>query len=471
MMKRLFCIVITALSFCVAASAQHNFRTGYFLDGYTYKHKLNPALASDRGYFAIPVVGYTTAGVETGMSLSTFLYPDGKGNLNTFLSPDVLASEFMKGIQTNNPINANIDLSVLSLGFHAGKSFNTLDLSLKADVRSNIPGSFFSWVKQGGNSLDMTDFGLNADSRIEFAYGYSRSIGEKLRIGFKLKFIAALAKASYTLDQMTLTMNEDAWNVASQGHGYFYAPGLSFQTDANGVIEGFNIPDYEDLIEAANNSRNFGGAVDLGFSYDILKWLTVSASVTDLGIVGWNGITKLESVSRTLEYSGFENIGDENMAIEDEFAAMGEELLEMISPKVVSSNESLKDMLSMTAHAGLELRLPFYQRLSVGALGTYRLDGPYSWWEARGSVNWALFRWLSFSASYAQSSYGESYGGAVNFHPNGLNIFVGLDSYKPLLNLSKQYVPIDSFNTTLAVGVNFAFGKYHGRFPKKSKKK
>ena len=471
MMKRLFCIVITALSFCVAASAQHNFRTGYFLDGYTYKHKLNPALASDRGYFAIPVVGYTTAGVETGMSLSTFLYPDGKGNLNTFLSPDVLASEFMKGIQTNNPINANIDLSVLSLGFHAGKSFNTLDLSLKADVRSNIPGSFFSWVKQGGNSLDMTDFGLNADSRIEFAYGYSRSIGEKLRIGFKLKFIAALAKASYTLDQMTLTMNEDAWNVASQGHGYFYAPGLSFQTDANGVIEGFNIPDYEDLIEAANNSRNFGGAVDLGFSYDILKWLTVSASVTDLGIVGWNGITKLESVSRTLEYSGFENIGDENMAIEDEFAAMGEELLEMISPKVVSADETLKDMLSMTAHAGLELRLPFYQRLSVGALGTYRLDGPYSWWEARGSVNWALFRWLSFSASYAQSSYGESYGGAVNFHPNGLNIFVGLDSYKPLLNLSKQYVPIDSFNTTLAVGVNFAFGKYHGRFPKKSKKK
>ena len=149
---------------------------------------------------------------------------------------------------------------------------------------------------------------------------------------------------------------------------------------------------------------------------------------------------------------------------------MGEELLDIVSPKVASANETLKDMLSMTAHAGVELRLPFYQRLSVGALGTYRFDGPYSWWEARGSVNWALFRWLSFSASYAQSSYGESYGGAVNFHPNGLNIFVGLDSYKPLLNLSKQYIPIDSFNTTLAVGVNFAFGKYHGRFPRKSKK-
>ena len=165
----------------------------------------------------------------------------------------------------------------------------------------------------------MTDFGAKADSRLELAYGYSRSIGKKVRIGFKLKFIAALAKASYTLDQLNLTMNEDAWRVASQGHGYFYAPGLSFQTDANGVIDGFNIPDYEVILESANQSRNFGGAVDLGFSYDILKWLTVSASVTDLGFVGWNGISKLESVSRTLEYAGFENLGDENMAIEDEF--------------------------------------------------------------------------------------------------------------------------------------------------------
>ena len=84
-------------------------------------------------------------------------------------------------------------------------------------------------------------------------------------------------------------------------------------------------------------------------------------------------------------------------------------------------------------------------------------------------MNWALFRWLSFSASYAQSTYGESYGGAVNFHPGGINLFVGVDSFKPALNISKQYIPIDSFNTTLAVGLNLAIGKYHGRFPKKVK--
>ena len=470
-MKKLICIVLTVLSFCATAAAQHNFRTGYFLDGYTYNHKLNPALASDRGYFAIPVIGYTTAGVETNMSLSTLLYPDGKGNLNTFLSPDVLAADFMKGIQKNNPINANVDLSVFSLGFNAGKSFNTLDVSFKTDVRSNVPGSFFSWAKQGGNTLDMSNFGLRADSRIEFAYGFSHPIGEKVRIGFKLKFIAALANASYYVDQLRLSMEEDMWKVTSQGHGHFAAPSVSLLTDANGMINGLDIPDYEQILKAAEDIRNFGGAVDLGFSYDILKWLTLSASVTDLGFVKMSGVTKLESASRTLEYAGFENIGSEDLNVEEEFAAIGEELLNIISPKLVSTNDVIKEMLSATTHVGLELRMPFYQRLSVGALGTYRFDGPYSWWEARGSVNWAPFRWLSFAASYAQSTYGESYGGAINFHPNVLNIFVGVDSFKPALNLSKQYIPIDSFNTTLAVGVNLAFGKYHGRFPKKSNKR
>ena len=75
----------------------------------------------------------------------------------------------------------------------------------------------------------MSDFGVNADARVEFSYGYSRKIGEKLRIGAKLKFVAALAKASYAADHLILTMNEDKWRLTSQGSGYFYAPGVSIQ--------------------------------------------------------------------------------------------------------------------------------------------------------------------------------------------------------------------------------------------------
>lgn len=466
-MKKLTITLLSVLM-CVCASAQHNLRSGYFLDGYAYKHKLNPAFGSDRGYFAIPVAGYTTAGVETNLALSTFLYPTGDGNLTTFLSSSVSAEDFLSRISSDNPLNVNADLSLISLGFNAGKSFNTLDLSLKADVRADIPGALFSWAKQYGNSLDMSNFSLKADARLELSYGFSYEIGEWLRFGFKIKALAGLAKANYSMDKLALTMQDDVWRVESFGNGYFGVPGIGLATE-NGEISGLDIPHYNDIIDSALKFRNMGAAVDLGISMDLVKYLTVSASVTDLGFIKWNDLTALGSQEGVVEYKGFENLGDEGMNVGEQFSALGEEVIDLISPKVLSEGESLTDMLSMTAHLGVEFRMPFWQRLSVGALGTYRFDGPYSWWEARGAVNLALFRWLSLTGNYAYSTYGESYGGAINFHPNGINLFIGVDSYKPALNMTPQFVPVDSFNTNLAVGLNIAFGKYHGRFPKKSK--
>jgi hypothetical protein len=468
-MKKIVCIALIALSCCATAFAQHNFRTGYFLDGYIYKHKLNPALASDRGYFAIG--GYISAGVETDLALSTFLYPDGPGNLTTFLDPNIKAEDFLSAIKENNPLNANVDVSLLSMGFHLGKCFNTLDLSLKADVRTNIPGSLFSWAKQYDNAIDMSNLGLNGDARLELAYGVSRKYGEKFRFGVKFKAIAGLAKANYTMDNLSLTMDEYAWSVKTKGSGYFYAPTVGFKTNEAGAINGFTaapLNDYMQYVDAAVKAQNFGAAIDLGFSWDMFSFLTVSASVTDLGYILWNDLSTLGSFESTVAYTGFDNIGGSEVNIGEQFEMLGNELLEAIYPKVTGTNQIFKEELSATAHAGVELRVPFYKRLSVGVLATHRFDGAYSWKELRGSVNWAFTRWLSFSASHAESTFGQSFGGAVNFHPAGLNIFIGVDSFKPAMNVTPQYIPIDSFNTNIAAGVSLAIGKYRGRFLRKS---
>ena len=302
-MKKIVSIVLIALSCCATAFAQHNFRTGYFLDGYIYKHKLNPAFASDRGYFAIPVAGFVSAGVETDFALSTFLYPDGQGNLTTFLDPNIKAEDFLSAIKDNNPLNVNAEIGLFSMGFHLGKCFNTLDLSLKADVRTNIPGSLFSWVKQYDNTIDMSNLGLNGDARLELAYGVSRKYGDKFRFGVKFKAIAGLAKANYAMDNLTLTMDEYAWNVTTKGSGYFYAPTVGFKTNEAGAITGLTaapLNDYMQYVDAAVKAKNFGAAIDLGFSWDMLSFLTISASVTDLGYILWNDLSRLESFESTV---------------------------------------------------------------------------------------------------------------------------------------------------------------------------
>ena len=84
-------------------------------------------------------------------------------------------------------------------------------------------------------------------------------------------------------------------------------------------------------------------------------------------------------------------------------------------------------------------------------------------------MNYAPFRWFSLSGNYAMSTFGESYGAAVNLHPKGFNLFLGIDSFKPLLNTAAGYIPMDELNTNVKLGLTFPFGKYNGRYPKKEK--
>ena len=79
-------------------------------------------------------------------------------------------------------------------------------------------------------------------------------------------------------------------------------------------------------------------------------------------------------------------------------------------------------------------------------------------------MNLALLKFFSLAGSCAYSNYGGSLGGVVNIHLPGLNLYAGVDSYSPLLNVTPQYVPIGNLNTNLVLGLNLSFGKAVGRY-------
>lgn len=458
-MKRLVSMLFIMLS-AVSLFAQHNHRTGYFLDGYTYKHKINPAFGSEQGYFAIPVAGFTSASIETPIDFSCLFYPHGNdGKLVTFLSPSVSVEDVMKSVKSMNPLSLNTDLSVISFGFNTKNSFHTVDLSLKADGRANVPGSIFTWAKEASDVLDISDFGARADARLELSYGYSRAIMGNARFGFRVKMLAGLAKAQYMMDKLQLSADQDQWTVQSVGSGYFASPFPLVTEGADRHISGIECPQFDVILDNIVSAGSLGAALDLGFSIDIIKNLTLSASLTDIGFMKWNNAYILESPDKAWSYEGFDGIGNEEMDLKGQLEVFGEELMDLVYPMVISEGASKLDMLGMTAHIGAEYRMPFWKPLSVGALGTARIDGPYSWFEGRASLNFAFLKWLSFSGSFAYSTFGESYGAALNIHPKGMNLFVGIDSFKPLFNMTGHYIPVDSFNTNVTFGLNIAFGK------------
>lgn len=57
-MKKIHIIlgIMAVLAASASAYAQQNLRSGYFLDGYTYRYKFNPAFQGERGYIALPAI-------------------------------------------------------------------------------------------------------------------------------------------------------------------------------------------------------------------------------------------------------------------------------------------------------------------------------------------------------------------------------------------------------------------------------
>ena len=131
-------------------------------------------------------------------------------------------------------------------------------------------------------------------------------------------------------------------------------------------------------------------------------------------------------------------------------------------------------MLPVQFYLGAEYRMPFYDRLSLGALYSGRFGSGYGRQTGRVSLNWNPLDFLSMSTSASLNRLGESFGFALNLHPAGVNLLIGCDyipfhgvSLSPLLSDTEipafvkrhALLPRDQMKLDLYIGLNLAFGR------------
>ena len=212
----------------VSTWAQNSLRSAYFLEGYTYRHQMNPAFASERNYVGMPVLGNFNIGLQSNIGVSNFLYKLPNGDLTTFLNGSVSSSEFLDGLKNRNRLNLDVDMNIISFGFHKWGGFNTFDLSVKSGIRANLPKDLFEFAKvgmQGGHSeYNLKDMGMYSNSYAEIALGHSRKIMDKLTVGAKVKFLLGIYNADFHINDMKLVMSDDKWLVS--GDGEFSTAGI-----------------------------------------------------------------------------------------------------------------------------------------------------------------------------------------------------------------------------------------------------
>jgi hypothetical protein len=462
-MKTIKSIIAVAIWGLASVATAQNLNSGYFTDGYLYRHTLNPAFGNDQSYVAMPALGNLNVGMNSNLRVDDILF-NVNGRTALFLNPQVSTSEFLDGIHDKNKITENLRLQILGTGFKAFGGYNTFEINARQDLGLNIPGSLFRLAKEGieNKTYDISNFNAHAGGYAEIALGHSRQINDQLRVGAKLKVLLGIANIDANFKKAQLTLGENEWIGITDAEIQASIKSMKYE-----IEETERGPEGEETTHKYVNGldidswgiNGFGLAFDLGAEYKLDKNWAFSASLLDLGYIGWNNnyvaSTNGERQINTDKYI-FNVDEDASNSFENEADRLMEGLSALYELQDNGDMGSRSKALAATMNLGVQYTPDFYDKLSFGLLNSTRMAGKYSWTEFRLSANVAPTNIFSASANMALGTYGTSFGWLLNFHPSGFNLFVGMDH--TLGKLAKQGVPL-SGRANVNIGINFPFGR------------
>ena len=454
-MKRIKYITILLCAMFAMKGMAQTAKSAYFMDGTFHNFRINPAMKAERGFFSL-ALGNMSIATNGNVGVSHFLYPDGD-QLTTFMSGKVDQDEFLGRLPEYARLGMNFDETLFGLGFRLLGGYTSFSVSLHSNTSMALPKGFFEFAKKGLQDQHYNFSGINMHSMNYAAatLGYSREVYKGLRVGVNLKYLMGLAYTDFTFDRFNIELSEDRWRIEGHAQAQAALGSEVYFEDEDASLDALRMGP---LASAAK-----GFAVDLGVVYDMKEFvpgLTVSASIVDLGSINWQYMMSIENNGEPICWEGLKDANIDNMgtALEEELEKLGEKA-EKIMDLEVNDIHSESTKLGATMYVGAEYNMPFYKPLSVAMLYGKRFS-PYAysgWDDIRGFVNIAPLKWFEASANVGYSTFGTSLGWMLNFHPAGINFFVGSDYM--ITKVTPQFIPVNNLNSHVTLGVNLALGK------------
>lgn len=457
-MKKIKYIIVALFAVMSSVSMAQTAASAYFLDGTYYNYKLNPAMKAERGYFSLPI-GNISLATKGNVGISNFLYPTEDGKLSTFMSGKVSQKEFLDNMPDFARLGMEFDNSIFGLGFRLLGGYTSFGISVHSSTSFMMPKGFFEFAKKGfqESAYSFSGININTMNYAAVTLGYSHEIFKGFRLGVNAKYLVGLAHADITVDKLNVEMSENLWMVESHASAQaaLYCK-ADVTMDENNVINGFQ-------LGSISSPEASGFGADLGIVYDmnhIVPGLTLSASIVDCGYIKWNHMLKAQSTDARVEFDGFDEFDYNNMetSLENELESLGNDAAKMIEFNYEGAS-SVVTNLNPTMYLGVEYNMPFYKRLSVGAMYSKRFSkfDCYKTYQARGYINLSPLKWLEASVNYGYTTYGQSFGWLFNIHVLCCHLFVGSDYM--ITKVTPQYIPVNDLNSHVTLGLTMPLGK------------
>ncbi len=474
-MKRIGKYILAASLAVVGGNAMaQGLNSGYFTEDYKFRHNMNPAFGNEQNYVSVPALGNLNVRTQGNFGLGDVVLDNPRYGIDsdkkktTFMNPYISSADALAGFSTGtNKVNADVDITLLSAGFKGFGGYNTISIDARANMGVALPYTLFEFAKNTGNqTYVMDDINVHAQSFVQLAFGHSRKLSDKLRVGGKLKMLFGVARGDVQITNLRADLaGENKWTMSGRAVANMSMKGFTYQQkekeykqDGKGTYRYVNDVD----VDGAGVS-GFGLALDLGAVYKINDDWQVSAALVDLGFISWSNDMMAVNKQESFEFNGFHDIAikkrDENGNIKDNsFKGQGNKYSDQLADfaNLTDQGDQGGRMtgIGATVNVGAEYVFPLYRPLKFGLLSSTRLNGKYTWTEGRLSANVAPLKWLDGGVNFAVNSFTASCGWVVNVHPKGFNVFVGMDHL--LGKVSKEFIPLSS-NASVNVGFNVAF--------------
>ena len=462
-MKQKKLILVATLMLAVVTATAQSLNSAFFTNDYKFRHTMNPAFGNDQSYVSIPALGNINVRTQGNFGYDAIIKnnpnPYGDKTMTTFLNPYIDVSTALDGFASgNNRIVGNIGVTILSAGFKAWGGYNTLEINSKTHFGVSLPYELFAFAKDIGNrNYNIGDISLGAMSYAEIALGHSRQVSEELRIGAKLKVLLGVGRADVKMENVQAQLSDaNQWLISANATADVSLKGFTYKQKEKEYKQKPGSYKYVDNVDVDGAGLSgFGLGVDLGATYKLDDDWNFSAALLDLGFISWSNDMQARNLSNQFVFNGFHDVDiARHGGMRESSDTYADQLAEFANLQDQGDQGGRTTGIGTTLNLGAEYTLPVYRKLSFGLLSSTRLQGDYSWTEARLSANWTPLRWLDGGMSMGVGSFGASAGWLVNIHPKGFNFFVGMDHI--LGKQSKEGIPLSS-NASVNLGMNITW--------------
>ncbi|GAB4240393.1 MAG: hypothetical protein Tsb0034_16840 [Ekhidna sp.] len=272
---------------------------------------LNPGLIPEgRLFIGIPVLSGVHFHVNSKLSYNQLFTKEGGDNV-------IKKDKVLSNLQNQNMLSAHAGINLFHVGLRlktgallsfTGRERVEADLVYSKELIDYLWNGNEKYVNQ---DVKFSNLGVKASHFREFGVGFATPVDEQLTIGLRGKFLVGFTDISTPGNvSATLTSSGEAFQLDADWSN------VSLRTAGMDILSG----DEGSLGSHLIMNGNKGVALDIGGSYRLNRYYTVTASLLDVGFISWKENIVNESLNdTTFTYSGvtLDEIGDVRQIVED----------------------------------------------------------------------------------------------------------------------------------------------------------